>query len=101
MTVSIKSKRELEIMRAAGTIVANTLQTLRNSVEPGITTKDLDRITFRELRRQGAEPAFPHINNFPGAVCVSVNEEVVHGIPGRRKLRSGDIVKLDVGAIYD
>lgn len=101
MSVTIKSPRELDIMRVAGRVVANTLQELRSVVEPGMTTKELDRITERSLRRQGAEPAFPYINNFPGSLCVSVNEEVVHGIPGKRRLRDGDIVKLDVGAIYD
>lgn len=101
MSVSIKSPRELDLMRVAGRMVANTLQELRSAVEPGMTTKELDRITERSLRRQGAEPAFPYINNFPGSVCVSVNEEVVHGIPGKRRLREGDIVKLDVGAIYE
>jgi len=101
MSVTIKSARELEIMRVAGRIVANTLQELRAAVEPGITTKELDRITERSIRRQGAEPAFPYINNFPGSVCISVNEEVVHGIPGKRRVREGDIVKLDVGAIYE
>lgn len=101
MTITLKSPREIEIMRDAGRIVANTLQELRAAVEPGVTTKQLDIITEASLRRQGAVPAFPHINNFPGSVCVSVNQEVVHGIPGPRRLREGDLVKLDVGAIYN
>lgn len=101
MTVTIKSSRELEIMRVAGRIVANTLQELRHSIEPGMTTRDVDRLAEQSMRRQGAEPAFPHINSFPGSVCISVNEEVVHGIPGRRRLHEGDLVKLDVGAIYE
>jgi len=100
VSVSIKSAREVDAMRLAGGIVANTLQELRNAVRPGLTTKDLDRLTVRSILRQGAEAAFPHINNFPGSVCTSVNEEVVHGIPGKRVLREGDLVKLDVGAIY-
>lgn len=100
MSVSIKSLREIEIMRVAGRIVGNTLQELRDSVHPGITTKELDRIAEQSIRRQGAEPAFPYINDFPGTVCTSVNEEVVHGIPSKRVLRPGDLVKLDVGAIY-
>ncbi len=100
MSVNLKSPREIEIMRQAGHIVANTLQELRDRVEPGMTTRDLDRIAERSIRRQGAEPAFPHINNFPGTACISVNNEVVHGIPGKRVLRDGDLVKIDVGAIF-
>lgn len=101
MSVSVKSARELEMMRVAGRIVADVLQELRDAVEPGMTTKEVDRISERAIRRRGAEPAFPHINNFPGTVCISVNEEVVHGIPGRRRLREGDIVKLDVGSLHE
>jgi methionyl aminopeptidase len=101
MSITLKSPREIESMRAAGEIVANTLQELREVIEPGMTTKDLDRVVERSLRCQGAIPAFPFINDFPGTVCTSVNDEVVHGIPGKRKLRDGDLVKLDVGAIYE
>lgn len=88
-------------MRQAGRIVANALQELRQSVEPGMTTAELDRIAERSIRRQGGVPAFPFINDFPGCLCVSVNNEVVHGIPGKRRLREGDLVKLDTGALYD
>ncbi len=101
MSIILKSTRELEIMRAAGIIVATTLRELREAVEPGITTKQLDRLAALSIRRQGGDPAFPYVNNFPGSLCVSVNDEVVHGIPGKRRLVAGDIVKLDVGAIYD
>jgi methionyl aminopeptidase len=100
MSITLKSPREIEIMREAGRIVANTLQELRQAIEPGMTTGDLDALVQRSLTRQGAIAAFPFINNFPGTVCTSVNDEVVHGIPGKRKLRDGDLVKLDVGAIY-
>lgn len=99
MSVTIKSPREIELMRDAGRIVANTLLTLKERVEAGMTTRDLDRIAARSIRQQGGEPAFPHINDFPGTLCVSVNDEVVHGIPGKRVLREGDLVKLDVGVI--
>jgi methionyl aminopeptidase len=81
--------------------VGNTLADLRAAIRPGMTTRDLDRLCEELIRRQGAEPAFPYINDFPGTLCVSVNEEVVHGIPGKRRLKDGDIVKLDVGAIVD
>lgn len=100
MSVSIKSAREIELMREAGQIVAVTLQEVREAVRPGITTRELDRLAERIIVRQGAEPAFPYINDFPGSACISVNNEVVHGIPGKRVLRDGDIVKIDVGAIY-
>jgi len=100
VSIILKSPRELEIMRAAGMIVATTLHELRDAVEPGMTTKELDRLAVASIRRQGGDPAFPYVNNFPGSLCVSVNDEVVHGIPGKRRLVAGDIVKLDVGAIY-
>jgi methionyl aminopeptidase len=101
VTVTIKSAREVELMRAASKIVANALVELRSAVEPGMSTKDLDRIAERSIKAQGGDPAFPYVNDFPGSVCVSVNNEVVHGIPGRRRLVEGDLVKLDVGAIYE
>lgn len=100
MSISIKSAREIEIMREAGRIVANALQEVRERIEPGMTTLDLDQIAERSIRRQGGEPAFQYINDFPGTLCISVNNEVVHGIPGQRVLRAGDLVKLDGGAIY-
>lgn len=100
MSISIKSSREIEIMREAGRIVGNTLQELRGAVEAGMTTKDLDRLAQESILRQGAEPAFPYINDFPGTLCISINDEVVHGIPGKRRISDGDLVKLDAGAIY-
>jgi len=100
MSVTLKSNSELEVMRQAGHIVANALQELRQRIEPGMTTKDIDRMAERSIRRAGGDPAFPYVNNFPGAACVSVNDEIVHGIPGRRQLHEGDLVKIDVGAIY-
>lgn len=101
MSVTLKSAREIDIMRKAGAIVANVLVELRGAIEPGMTTKELDGLAEAGIRRQGAEPAFPHINDFPGSLCISVNEEVVHGIPGKRRIRSGDLVKVDAGAIYE
>lgn len=100
MSISIKSAREIEIMRTAGEIVGNALQELRGAIEPGMTTKDLDRLAEASIVRQGAVPAFPYINDFPGTLCISINEEVVHGIPGKRRIQDGDLVKMDVGAIY-
>jgi methionyl aminopeptidase len=101
VSISIKSAREVELMRTASRIVANALVDLREAVAPGMTTKDLDRLAERSIKAQGGDPAFPYVNHFPGSVCVSVNNEVVHGIPGRRRLQEGDLVKLDVGAIYE
>jgi methionyl aminopeptidase len=101
VSIAIKSAREMELMRVASRIVANALVDLRAAVTPGITTKELDRVAERSIKSQGGDPAFPYVNDFPGCVCISVNNEVVHGIPGKRRLVSGDLVKLDVGAIYD
>lgn len=101
MSITIKSAREVELMRAASKIVANALVDLRDAVVPGVTTKDLDRIAERSIKAQGGDPAFPYVNDFPGSVCISINNEVVHGIPGKRRLVEGDLVKLDVGAIYE
>lgn len=101
MSITLKSAREVDLMRAASKIVANALVELRLAVVPGMTTKELDRIAERSIKAQGGDPAFPYVNDFPGSVCVSVNNEVVHGIPGKRRLVEGDLVKLDVGAIYE
>ena len=97
----IKSDRELEIMRAAGKIVAETLEKLKEVIEPGITTKELDRIAERFIRDNKGIPAFLGYNGYPASICASVNEEVVHGIPGNRVLRDGDLVSIDTGAIYE
>ena len=88
-------------MRRAGSIVGVTLAILRESVEPGITTKDLDNIAYKEIIRHGAKPTFKGYRGFPANICTSVNEEIVHGIPGKRVLKQGDIVKMDVGATID
>lgn len=93
-----KSKAELEIMREAGRIVALTHQELVKYLEPGITTKELDAIAEKFIRQNGATPSFKGYGGFPGSICISVNEELVHGIPGKRKLRDGDIVSIDIGA---
>ena len=93
-----KSKAELEIMREAGRIVALTHQELAKYLEPGITTKELDDVAEKFIRQNGATPSFKGYGGFPGSICISVNEELVHGIPGKRKLQDGDIVSLDIGA---
>ncbi|MCJ8009703.1 type I methionyl aminopeptidase [Lederbergia wuyishanensis] len=93
-----KTPREIEIMREAGRIVALTHQELQKHIQPGITTKELDAIAEKFITRLGAIPSFKGYNGFPGSVCASVNEELVHGIPGKRVLKDGDIISLDIGA---
>ena len=93
-----KSQGELGKMRQAGLIVAETLRDLRRMVEPGITTRELDAFAETKIRNAGAYPTFKGYRGFPGSICASVNEEVVHGIPSNRKLREGDIIKIDCGA---
>jgi len=95
-----KSKAEIEKMRSAGGIVAEVLQRLAGMVAPGITTLDLDREADRMIRDAGAIPTFKGYNGYPASICTSVNDEIVHGIPSKRKLRQGDIVGIDCGATY-
>ncbi|PKB78478.1 MAG: type I methionyl aminopeptidase [SAR202 cluster bacterium Io17-Chloro-G9] len=99
--ITIKSSQEREAMRRAGAIVGAVLGILTTSVEPGITTKDLDNIAYREITRRGGKPTFMGYRGFPASICTSVNEEIVHGIPGNRVLKEGDVVKMDVGATLD
>ena len=99
--VTIKSNQELEAMRRAGAIVAATLEALRQAVTPGIKTRDLDALAGREIRRLGGIPTFKGYRGFPANICVSLNEEIVHGIPGNRVIKEGDLVKMDVGATVD
>jgi len=85
-------------MELAGSIVGSALTLLKKSVEPGITTKELDTIAYKEITKLGAKPTFKGYRGFPASICASVNEEIVHGIPGKRVLKDGDIIKMDVGA---
>lgn len=96
--ITIKSAHDIERMRAAGKVVEDTLLLLGRSVRVGITTEELNRIADAYIRSCGAYPTFLNYNGFPKSVCISVNDEVVHGIPGSRKLKDGDIVSCDVGA---
>jgi len=100
MGIEIKSEKEINVMRQAGKIVAEILKTLTNQVKPGMKTKELDTIAERELKKRGAESSFKGYRGYPATLCVSVNDEIVHGIPGNRILKEGDIVSLDFGAIY-
>ncbi|WP_223703206.1 type I methionyl aminopeptidase [Sutcliffiella deserti] len=96
-----KTPRELEIMREAGKIVALTHQELKKHIVPGVTTKQLDDIAERFIRKHDAIPSFKGYNGFRGSICASVNEELVHGIPGERVLKDGDIISIDIGAKYN
>ncbi|NLY74230.1 MAG: type I methionyl aminopeptidase [Firmicutes bacterium] len=98
--IILKSSSEIAIMRVAGSIVAAVLEELRRVIRPGISLKQLDKKAEELTKNFGAIPAFKGYNGFPAALCASVNDEVVHGIPGNRVLKSGDIVGLDFGAIY-
>ncbi|GII53065.1 methionine aminopeptidase [Planotetraspora thailandica] len=100
--IQIKSPEQVDKMREAGLVVGRTLELLRASVQPGITPLELDAIAEKAIRGEGAIPSFKGYQGFPATICASVNEEVVHGIPtDRRKLREGDIISLDCGAILD
>jgi methionyl aminopeptidase len=98
--VFLKSRDEVEKIYHASQIVARTLEVLGKHVKTGVTTKELDRIAETEIRKAGATPAFKGYRGFPATLCVSINEEIVHGIPSQRKLKEGDIVGLDLGAIW-
>ncbi len=101
MSIIIKSDREIAIMRQAGRIVANILGVIGEQVRPGMKTKELDVIAARELEKLGAKSSFKGYHGFPANLCVSVNDEIVHGIPGEKVLYEGDIVSLDFGAIFE
>jgi len=100
MGIVIKSSREIAIMRQAGRIAAEVLKILIARLRPGMKTKELDEIAEQEIARRGARPSFKGYRGFPASICVSVNDEVVHGIPGERTIEEGDIVSVDLGTIY-
>ncbi|HEY9739767.1 MAG TPA: type I methionyl aminopeptidase [Coleofasciculaceae cyanobacterium] len=100
--VELKSEREIEIMRQAAKIVATVLKEISEMVEPGMTTADLDAYAEKRIREMGATPSFKGYHGFPGSICSSINNEVVHGIPSRKKvIHTGDVLKVDTGAYYD
>ncbi len=100
MSIIVKSDEEIAIMRQSGRIVATILGILAKEVKPGMKTREFDIIAARELEKMEARSSFKGYHGYPATVCVSVNDEIVHGIPGKRALREGDIVSLDFGAIY-
>jgi methionyl aminopeptidase len=97
--ISIKSDKEIEYMSEAGEIVAKVHEALKEAIKPGITTLALDELAEEIIRAHGAIPSFKGYGGFPGSICASVNDEVIHGIPGARTLKEGDIISLDVGAL--
>lgn len=99
--IQLKSEAEVAKMRAAGLVVAETLAAVRAEVAPGVTPRDLDALAAAEIRSRGAVPSFLGYHGFPATLCVSVNDEIVHGIPGDRPFRAGDVVSVDCGAILD
>ena len=99
--ISLKSPREVEHMRRAGRITAQARELAGKLVRPGVTTLEIDTAVRKFIEGQGARPSFLNYNGFPGSACISVNDEIIHGIPGHRKLHEGDIVSIDVGAFID
>ena len=99
--IILKTRREIEIMRKAGRLVAESHELVRRHIKPGVTTKELDRLVEEFLRSRNAIPTFKGYNGFPFAICASVNEEVVHGFPSERELKEGDIVSVDIGATFE
>ena len=98
--VIVKSQREIEQLKRSNIVVAEVFEKLKSMIEPGITTKELDQVAEDYILLKGARPAFKGYRGFPATLCISINDEVVHGIPGQRRLKEGDIVSLDAGVDY-
>ena len=96
--ITLKSSHEIDLMRRSGKITAAARALAGEMVKPGVTTQEINDAVERFIRRQGAVPSFLHYNGYPASVCISVNDEIIHGIPGKRVLQEGDIVSVDVGA---
>ncbi len=97
--ITIRSEKELALLEQASRVVLETLDVVEKAVAPGVTTEELDRIAEEEIRRRGAKPAFLGYRGYPKTLCTSVNDEVVHGIPGKRALQDGDVIGVDCGAV--
>ena len=100
MPIVIKSDRDIDLMRQAGKITAGARSLARSMIEPGVTTKEINKEVFNFIKKSGATPAFLGYHGYPASICISVNDQVIHGIPGSRRLKDGDIVSVDVGAIW-
>jgi len=101
MAIQIKDLEQLKVMRRAGLVVAEIHQLIREAIKPGMTTSALDAISAAHIKRSGATPNFLNYHGFPATICVSINDEIVHGIPGPRIINEGDVVSIDCGAIID
>jgi methionyl aminopeptidase len=101
MPIIIKSDDEIAIMRQAGRVVANTLQKLVAELRPGLVVKELDKVVRKEFEKHRVVPTFLGYHGYPATVCVSVNDEIVHGIPGKRVIQEGDVVSIDLGCTYE
>ena len=99
--IKLKTKDDIEIMRQAGKVVARALDMVGKEIRPGMTTLELDALVEDFIRSEGAIPAFKGHQGFPGSACISIDDEVVHGIPGPREIKDGDIVSVDVGSIVE
>lgn len=101
MMIVVRTEEEINKLRRAGEVVGLTHKYLQQFIKPGITTSELDKLAKQFIESKGCTCSFEGLYGFPGSICISVNDEVVHGIPGRRKLKNGDILKLDIGACYE
>ncbi|MEE1144519.1 MAG: type I methionyl aminopeptidase [Acutalibacteraceae bacterium] len=100
--IVLKTARELNLMREAGRISAMALKLVGEAVEPGVSTYDLDKVAFDYIKSQGATPGFLNYNGFPASACISINNEVIHGIPSKKRIvKAGDIVSIDLGAVFE
>lgn len=99
--IELKSPREIDLLRTAGHVSAEILMQLKKSIEAGMTTGDIDAMAEKLMRSRGAKPSFLNYRGFPATVCTSVNEEIVHSIPGKRKLKDGDLLSLDIGMFVE
>lgn len=101
MQITLKSSREIQRMRAAGQIVAEVHEIMRENTRPGVTTGELNDLAHQHIVKSNGTPSFLGYHGFPGSICTSVNDQIVHGIPGDRVLNEGDIISIDVGVIHD
>ena len=99
--ILIKTDKEISYMREAGNIIAEIMNKMEKAIEPGITTLELDNISKKEIKKNKVKSAFLGLYDFPNTICVSINEEIVHGIPSSRKLKNGDIISIDAGVIVE
>lgn len=100
-SVELKTKAEIDLMRAAGWLAGLTLKEVAKAIQPGVSTRELDKVAEDFIRKNGGKPTFIGYRGYPASLCVSINDEVVHGIPGPRKVKAGDVVSLDVAATVD